>query len=67
MQIADLEAFTNYNILLMTREEVKVDVDGRTNLHEMKNPVTTVNYRKTVTLKGISCNLRDRWYIFPLK
>ena len=57
VQIFDVEAFTAYNTLLVTREEVKLDIQGRTDLHEMRNPVTTVDYRKTVTLKGKSMPL----------
>lgn len=53
VQIVDVEAFTAYNTLVVTKEEVEVDIIGRTDLHEMRNPVTTVDYRKTVTLKGM--------------
>lgn len=67
VQIVDVEAFTNYNTLLVTSEEVQVDINGRTDLHLMRNPVTTVDYRKTVTLKGMSCHLRDEFYTFLLK
>ena len=66
VQIVDMEAFTNYNTLLLTSEEVQVDIEGRTDLHEMRNPVTTVDYRKTVTLKGIACRVRDESYVFLL-
>jgi hypothetical protein len=52
VQIVDVEAFTDYNTLLVTSEEVKLNLKGKTGLHLMKNPVTTVNYRKTVTMKG---------------
>ena len=53
VRIVDIEAFTEYNTLLVTREEVNLDIKGRTDLHLMRNPVTRVDYRKTVTMKGI--------------
>lgn len=53
MSITDLAAFTDYNIAVLGSETVKVDVKGRTALHEMKFPDTTVNYDKTVAMKGM--------------
>ncbi len=50
--IVDVEAFTDYNTLLLTSEEIKMDIEGKTDLHLMRNPVTTVDYRKTITIKG---------------
>lgn len=55
VRIIDVDAFTDYNKLILTSEEFRVDVRGRTGLHEMSNPVTTVDYRKTVTMKGMYC------------
>ncbi len=52
VSITDLAAFTDYNIAVLGSETVKVDVRGRTALHEMKFPDTTVNYEKTVSMKG---------------
>ncbi|MCJ1340282.1 hypothetical protein MMC09_005576 [Bachmanniomyces sp. S44760] len=54
VQITDLGAFTDYNVNVLNSEEVKVDVKGRTNLHEMRFPTTTVNYDKTTTMKGLN-------------
>jgi len=51
--VTDLQAFTDYTTSVLQNEEVKLDVKGRTALHEMRFPVTTVDYRKTATMKGI--------------
>ena len=59
VQITDVDAFADYNKLLMTSEEVQLDIKGRTDLHLMRNPVTTVDYRKTVTMKGMPCRPRQ--------
>lgn len=52
VKITDLDAFMSYNNITLNNEEVKVAIRGRTALHEMKFPTTTVNYNKIVTLKG---------------
>lgn len=52
VKITDLDAFMNYNTITLNNEEVKVAIRGRTALHEMRFPTTTVNYNKVVTLKG---------------
>ncbi|KAL8872971.1 MAG: hypothetical protein Q9174_001493 [Haloplaca sp. 1 TL-2023] len=54
VQITDMEAFIDYNIQLLTRESVDLVVKGRTDLHEMAFPTTTVDYDKTVTLRGLN-------------
>lgn len=53
VSIIDLAAFTDYTTAVLGSENVKVDVKGRTALHEMRFPDTTVNYDKTVSMKGI--------------
>ncbi len=50
--ITDLDAFIEYNINVLQNEEVKLDVKGRTALHEMSFPTTNVDYDKTATMKG---------------
>ena len=50
--ITDLDAFIDYNINVLQNEEVKLDVKGRTALHEMSFPTTHVDYEKTATMKG---------------
>lgn len=52
VQITDLDAFMRYNTVTLNKEEVEVTIHGRTALHEMRFPTTTVNYNKVVTLKG---------------
>ncbi|KAL9100412.1 MAG: hypothetical protein Q9163_004210 [Psora crenata] len=52
--ITDMDAFLAYNAAVLSQEEVKVNVRGKTKLHEMKFPATTVDYRKTATMKGLN-------------
>ena len=54
VSIVDMEQWINYSMLVVNSEQVKVAVRGRTDLHEMKNPVTTVDYHKVATMKGSS-------------
>lgn len=54
VQITDMNAFVDYNTQLLTKGSVDLVVKGRTKLHEMRFPVTTVDYRKTGTMKGKS-------------
>ena len=51
--IANLMAFTDYTMQVLQNEDVKVKVKGRTPLHEMRFPTTTVDYDKTATMKGV--------------
>ena len=52
VQIKDMKRFTEYNVALLNSESVTMEIVGRTGLHEMKFPETTVEYRKIVTIKG---------------
>ena len=52
VQITDLDAFGAYSQQVLSSEEHKLNVKGKTTLHEMRFPTTTVNYDKTVTMKG---------------
>ena len=52
VQITDLDAFNAYNAAVLGEEEVQVRVMGRTDLHLMRFPTTTVQYDKIVTMKG---------------
>ena len=54
VNITDLDAFTAYNVAVLNEETVKVDVKGRTALHEMSFPTTTVDYNQVTTMKGNS-------------
>ncbi|KAI4194170.1 MAG: hypothetical protein LQ346_003750 [Caloplaca aetnensis] len=54
VQITDMDAFVDYNTQLLTKESVDLVVNGRTKLHEMRFPVTTVDYHKTITMKGLN-------------
>ena len=54
VSITDLEAFTAYNVAVLNDESVQVDVVGKTWLHEMDFPDTTVNYNTTTTMKGLN-------------
>ena len=50
--ITDLMAFTDYTTQVLQSEDVRVKVKGRTALHEMRFPTTTVDYDKTATMNG---------------
>ncbi|KAL8774247.1 MAG: hypothetical protein Q9209_000998 [Squamulea sp. 1 TL-2023] len=53
VQITDMDAFIDYNTQLLTKESVDLVVKGRTKLHQMRLPATTVDYHKTISMKGI--------------
>ena len=57
VQITNLERFTDYNIALLDNDEVDLSVSGRSSLHEMKFPATTVDYDKIITMKGNNIRL----------
>lgn len=52
VQIADMDAFIDYNTQILTKESVEMVVKGSTKLHEMRFPVTTVDYNKKLRMKG---------------
>ena len=54
VRITNSDAFENYNMQVLGSSEYKVDVKGKTKLHEMRFPTTTVNYNKKATMKGKS-------------
>ncbi|KAL2047328.1 hypothetical protein N7G274_001349 [Stereocaulon virgatum] len=54
VKITDLDAFNAYNVAVLQNENVKLKVKGRTALHEMGFPTATVNYDKSVTMKGLN-------------
>ncbi|KAL8928815.1 MAG: hypothetical protein Q9208_001593 [Pyrenodesmia sp. 3 TL-2023] len=53
VQITDMDAFVDYNTQLLTKESVDLVIKGRTKLHQGRLPVITVDYHKTITMKGI--------------
>ncbi|KAL8721541.1 MAG: hypothetical protein Q9225_001795 [Loekoesia sp. 1 TL-2023] len=54
VQIVNLDAFIDYNTQLWTKNSVDLVVKGRTKLHEMRLPTTTVDYHKTLNLQGFN-------------
>ncbi|KAI4185948.1 MAG: hypothetical protein L6R41_003816 [Letrouitia leprolyta] len=52
VNVIDLDAFTDYNTQLWTNKSVELVVKGRTKLHEMKFPTTTVDFHKRIDMKG---------------
>ena len=52
VQITDLAAFNEYNAAILGSDSVKIRLKGRTKLHEMRFPTTTVDFDKVVTMKG---------------
>lgn len=61
VQVVDLEAFIDYNTQLWTNSSVDLVIKGRTKLHEMKFPTTTVDFHKRIDMRGES---RYRVYLF---
>ena len=64
VKITNETAFEEYNAAVLGEEEVQLDVKGRTGLHEMKYPETTVDYHKTVTMKGESMNPLNSHHLY---
>ncbi|KAI9720411.1 MAG: hypothetical protein M1812_002917 [Candelaria pacifica] len=55
VNIADFSSqFADYAGVVLGSEQYNLIVKGRTDLHEMKFPTTTVDYNKQVTLKGLN-------------
>ncbi|KAI9813117.1 MAG: hypothetical protein M1827_004337 [Pycnora praestabilis] len=54
VHIADLAQFTAYTAMVLKSAEYRMAIRGRTGLHEMRFPETTVNYNKVLTLKGLN-------------
>lgn len=52
VQITDLDQFSAYNTLVLSNEKLGLSIHGKTPLHEMAFPATTVDYKKVVTMKG---------------
>ena len=52
VQITDVDAFTQYNLALLTSEIFSPRVNGSTWLHQGGLPATYVNFDKTVQIKG---------------
>ncbi|PGH34992.1 hypothetical protein GX50_02126 [[Emmonsia] crescens] len=54
VMLADVQAFTDYSILVMKSETVDIEINGRTGLKEGALPKTHVNYNKVITMKGLN-------------
>jgi hypothetical protein len=56
LKFASLDQFVNYNKVVMGSEEFKVYMNGKTKLKLKGLPTMSVNYDKTITMKGM-CGL----------
>ncbi|KAF2236598.1 hypothetical protein EV356DRAFT_442974 [Viridothelium virens] len=54
LNITNMDQFTAYNNLGLTTKTYRVALRGRTKLHEMKFPTTTVDFNQVVTLNGLN-------------
>ncbi|KAI9734221.1 MAG: hypothetical protein M1834_002323 [Cirrosporium novae-zelandiae] len=54
LQISHLGRMTSYVTTVLGSAEYQLRIKGRVKLHEMAFPATTVDYDKTVTLKGLN-------------
>ena len=52
VQITDVDAFTQYNLALLTSEIFTPRINGSTWLHEGSLPATYVNFDKSISMKG---------------
>ena len=52
--ITDLDAFTKYNIAVLNQEDVAMDINGKTKMHEMAFPTTEISYDKSTSVKGLN-------------
>ncbi|EER29402.1 hypothetical protein D8B26_008116 [Coccidioides posadasii str. Silveira] len=54
VSLPNADAFAAFSLAVMKQEDVSMIIHGRTGLREGSLPKTTVNYDKTVTLKGLN-------------
>lgn len=54
VRIVNSDAFEDYNMQVLGSKNYKVQVKGKTKLHEMRFPTTTVDYNKKATMKGLN-------------
>lgn len=54
VEIVNPDEWARYTTQVVNGDEVRVAIQGKTALHEMRNPVTTVDYNKVTVLKGSS-------------
>ena len=66
VQITDQDALNAYTQHVLGSEVFNMSVKGHTKLHEMAFPVTTVNYNKTMLMKGTFPYLHPNHYYAPL-
>ena len=59
VQIANLEEYTKYSVLVMNSEEYRLAVRGRTGLHQTGLRKSMVDYNEVVTLKGTQSRYRQ--------
>jgi hypothetical protein len=52
VKITDIDQFANYTNTVLSSETLSLAINGRTALHEMQFPTTTVNYNKVIEMKG---------------
>ena len=52
--LTDVDAFTDYNKAVLNQEEVSLAIDGKTTIHEMAFPTTSIKYAKTTTMQGLN-------------
>ena len=50
--ITDLDQFNVYTSSVLSNESISLAIEGKTGLHEMRFPTTTVDYNKVVAMKG---------------
>jgi len=52
VKITDIDQLNTYTSTVLSNESVSLAIQGKTGLHEMRFPTTTVDYSKVVAMKG---------------
>ena len=52
VKITDSDQFNIYTSGVLSNESISLAIEGKTGLHEMRFPTTTVDYNKVVVMKG---------------
>ncbi|KAJ5247721.1 hypothetical protein N7468_002704 [Penicillium chermesinum] len=52
--LSDTNSFANFAEVIMTQEEIQMDIQGKPNLQEGGLPKVPISYNKTVTMRGLN-------------
>ena len=52
--LTDVDAFTDYNKAVLNQETVSLAINGKTTIHEMAFPATSIKYAKSTSMQGLN-------------